>query len=610
MSDLFGALVKGLSGDEFEEIPVDVFTFVTGEKYLGLKGLSEHQYSLVKAMTQIYRKETLVALFGGDEKKAMERYKQTCKEVIMQLGKGSGKDFTSTVAVSYAVYLLLCLKDPATYYDKPKGDSIDIINIAINSDQANRVFFKNFVERIKNCEWFEGKYNVKAGSIEFDKNVTVYSGHSEREAFEGYNTLMVILDEISGFALESATGNEQAKTAPAIYKMYRASITSRFPDFGKLVLLSFPRFENDFIQQRYNEVIAEKEVIQRKEIVPIDPDLPIDAPGNSITIEWEEDNIITYKRPKVFALRRPSWEVNPARKISDYADDFVSDMGDALGRFACMPSNLKDGYFKNMDAVRECFSSSNGVDHEGVFGEWFQPEPETMYFMHVDLAQKRDRCVVAMAHIAGWKEFSIGAAEYTEYLPIVKIDALRWWQPTKDKSVDFNDVVAYITAVRRRGFNLKMVTFDRWGSHDTRNNLERLGIKTDQLSVAKKHFDDLLVTTYDKRVVGPNEPELLKEIENLRENKGKIESPSTGYDDLSYGVAGAVYNAVQLTPKDINREVDPMTLSDLKKIVREEEGREKEIERLLNERPGDVIVPPKPSASDAPADIQDLLRLL
>lgn len=610
MSDLFSSLVKGLSGADFEEVPVDVETFVTSEKYLGLKGLSHYQYQLVKAMSQIYTKDTLITLYGGDVAKAESRWKQTCKEVIMQLGKGSGKDFTSTVAVAYVVYLLLCLKDPAVYYDKPKGDSIDIINIAINSDQANRVFFKNFVERIKNSPWFEGKYTPKQGSVEFDKNVTVYSGHSEREAFEGYNTLIVILDEISGFALESASGNEQAKTAPAIYKMYRASITSRFPDYGKLVLLSFPRFENDFIQQRYKEVIADMDVVKRSELCKIDPELPDGIPGNEVLIEWDEDHIISYKRPKVFALRRPSWEVNPARKIQDYVDDFVSDMGDALGRFACMPSNLKDGYFKNMEAVRECFSSNNGVDEAGVFGEWFQADPDIEYFMHVDLAQKRDRCVVAMAHIAAWKEFSIGAAEYTEYLPIVKIDALRWWQPSKEKSVDFNDVVAYITSVRRRGFNIKMVTFDRWGSHDTRNNLERLGIKTDQLSVAKKHFDDLLVTTYDRRVVGPNEVELLKELEQLRENKGKIESPSTGYDDLSYGVAGAVYNAVQLTPKDINREVDVMTLKDLNKVIREEEGREEEIKRLLTDRPGDVIVPPKINVQDAPSDIQDLLRML
>jgi len=50
--------------------------------------------------------------------------------------------------------------------------------------------------------------------------------------------MVVVLDEISGFALESTTGHDQAKTAQSIYDMYRASVSSRFPDFGKLILLS------------------------------------------------------------------------------------------------------------------------------------------------------------------------------------------------------------------------------------------------------------------------------------------------------------------------------------------------------------------------------------
>lgn len=472
-NDLLKRLFNQLSGAEFEEIPVDVHEFVTSEEYSGLKELSEHQYSLVRAMSQIYKKETLLSLYG-DEARADERWRETYREIIMQLGKGSGKDFTSTVAVSYVVYLLLCLKDPALYYDKPKGDSIDIINIAINSDQANRVFFKNFVERIRNNPWFENKFEEKQGSIEFDKNITVYSGHSEREAFEGYNTLLVILDEISGFALESSSGNQNAKTAPAIYDMYKASVTSRFAQFGKLVLLSFPRFEDDFIQQKYKDAIwgmpndngirpmlGELEIVERTATLKVDPDLPDGTTGNEFEIKWDEDHIIRYAYPYTFALRRPSWEVNPTKDLqTDYALDFYRNPGDALGRFACKPSNLKDGFFKRMDKVENAFRTFNGVDGEGVFHPQFKPKEDTRYFMHVDLAQKHDNCAVAMGHIDQWVEYNIGSIK--EYMPLVRIDAVRYWTPTKDKSVDFKEVIDYIKHVRREGFDLKLVTFDRW----------------------------------------------------------------------------------------------------------------------------------------------------
>lgn len=624
-NDLLKSLFNQLSGADFEEMPVDVYEFVTSEDYCGLKELSEHQYSLVKAMSQIYKKETLLALYG-DEARADKRWRETYREVIMQLGKGSGKDFTSTVAVSYVVYLLLCLKDPALYYDKPKGDSIDIINIAINSDQANRVFFKNFVERIRNNPWFENKYEEKQGSIEFDKNITVYSGHSEREAFEGYNTLLVILDEISGFALESNSGNQNAKTAPAIYDMYKASVTSRFAQFGKLVLLSFPRFEDDFIQQKYKDAIwgvpnengirpmlGEMETIERAATLKIDPDLPDGTEGNEFEIKWDEDHIIRYAYPYTFALRRPSWEVNPTKDLqTDYALDFYRNPGDALGRFACKPSNLKDGFFKRADKIEAAFRTVNGVDEEGVFHPQFKPKPDTRYFIHVDLAQKHDHCAVAMGHIDNWIEYNIGSSGIKEYLPLVKIDAVRWWTPTKDKSVDFKEVIDYIKKVRREGFDLKLVTFDRWNSHDTMQDLERNGIKTDMLSVDKKHYDDFLITMYDDRLIGPKVDLLIKELGELRQvikgQKVTIDHPRKGSKDLSDAVCGAIWNSVAHTPREQELEADAMTLTDLRKQVRELDTEEADKQRDFEER--NVTVVPKANLDEAPKDVQDMVANL
>ena len=142
MSFEFTDLIDMLDGEEFDEKPVDLKTFVRSPEYLGLPELSDYQYTLIEKSSQIYKDSTLIKLFGEEEGRI--RFKQTANEVVAQLGKGSGKDYCSTIAVAYIVYLLLCLKDPATYYGKPPGDSIDIINIAINSQQASNVFFKGF----------------------------------------------------------------------------------------------------------------------------------------------------------------------------------------------------------------------------------------------------------------------------------------------------------------------------------------------------------------------------------------------------------------------------------------------------------------------------------
>jgi hypothetical protein len=572
----FSDFLDALEGDEFAEKPVTIEQFVTDKKYLGLPPLSEYQYTMIRAMTQVYKKETLIKLWG--EAEGNKIFKQTCSEVILQLGKGSGKDYTSTIACAYMVHLLLCLTDPARYYGKPPGDAIDIINIAINAVQANRVFFKGFNQRIEKSPWFQGKYIAKANMVEFDKSVTVHSGHSEREAWEGYNVLVIILDEISGFELESTTGHEQAKTASSIYKMYRASVNSRFPDFGKVILLSFPRFKLDYIQQKYNEAIAEKEVVLRHHKFKVDPELTDGTEGNEFEIEWEEDHIISYKVPRMYALKRPTWEINPTRTIDDFTIDFYTDPTDALSRFACMPPDATDAFFRNRAVIEKAFSDPNiNVDTYGRIRDEFKPKDDKMYFMHVDLAQKHDHCAVAMAHVDGWVTMKIGE-QYKEAAPRIVVDAVRYWTPTKSKSVDFTEVKDYIVSMRDRGFNIKMVTFDRWNSHDMMQQLGVHGMKTETLSVAKKHYEDLSLCLTEERLHGPKIQLLIDELLQLRIVRDKVDHPRKGSKDLSDAVTGAVYNAVALTPPDSDKAVEIYTYSgvfqgELEQLREESEAR-------------------------------------
>ena len=586
----FNDLIDILDGEEFDERPVDLRTFVTDKNYLGLPGLSEHQYTLIEKSSQIYKESTLIKLFGESE--GSLRYRQTCNEVVAQLGKGSGKDYCSTISVAYIVYLLLCLKDPASYYGKPPGDSIDIINIAINAQQANNVFFKGFKNRVTHSPWFAGKYFEKASEIKFDKNVTVYSGHSEREAFEGYNVLVAVLDEISGFALDSTSGHDQAKTASGIYDMYRASVDSRFPDYGKVILLSFPRFKNDYIQQRYDDIISEKEVISRSHKFKLDPELPENTVGNEFEIFWDEDQIVSYKYPRVYAIRRPTWEVNPTRSIEDFKIAFYRDVTDALGRFACMPPEAIDAFFKSREKVEMAFNDlSIAVDGFGRFEEWFQPEEDKEYFIHVDLAQKHDHCAVSMAHIEKFVSVKV-TDTYSQPAPIVKVDAVMYWTPTSDKSVDFAEVRDYILSLRSRGFNIRICTFDRWNSHDMMQQLKQYGINTETLSVAKKHYDDMAMVVLEERLKGPRIQLLVDELLELRIMRDKVDHPRKGSKDLADAVCGSIYNAISLTRAAFG-DIEVHDYSSVKKQYRES---------LVQDSPNLIKAP-----SAMPRDLSDAL---
>jgi len=64
---MFDDFLEALQDSPFEEVPVDAKTFVEGTDYLGQPTLSQSQYDIVEAMSQIYRKEDLVELMGFEE---------------------------------------------------------------------------------------------------------------------------------------------------------------------------------------------------------------------------------------------------------------------------------------------------------------------------------------------------------------------------------------------------------------------------------------------------------------------------------------------------------------------------------------------------------------
>ena len=557
----FDDFLEVLKSNHFEETPVDTRTFVESPDYLGQPPLSDIQYDIVEAMSQIYRKEDLIDLMG-EEKGTRYFEKYTKNEIILQLGKGSGKDFTSTVACSYIVYKLLCLKDPAKYFGKPSGDAIDLINVAINAQQAKNVFFKGFKSKIEKSPWFAGKYNAKADSVEFDKSITVYSGHSERESHEGLNLLLAVLDEISGFASEVNTGNEQGKTADNIYKAFRGSVDSRFPDLGKVVLLSFPRFPGDFISEKYDAVIAEKESVEKTHEFIINPLLPDTDPDNKFQISWDEDHIISYKYPGVFALKRPTWEVNPTRKIDDFMIAFMTDLGDAMMRFACVPTFASDAFFKQAEKVRACMTLRNPIDNFKRFDEAFKPDPTKKYYVHADLAQKHDKCAVAIAHVEKWVNIQV-INNYEQVAPIVVVDAVAWWEPKVEGPVNLSEVKQWIQNLRRIGFDIGMVSFDRWQSFDIQNELKQVGMKTDTVSVAKKHYEDMAMLVYEERLAMPAIDLLFDELTQLKIMRNdRVDHPRKKSKDLADAVCGAIFGAISHTPKNTDTEVEVHTFRD------------------------------------------------
>lgn len=529
MSDFMGVNLelqdfeRLLRKDELVEEPVSIEVFVQDKRYLGLPPLSPIQLEIIRHSTQIYKKHTLQNIMG--ENAGEDWYNSyTDNEVICMLGKGSGKDHCARISIAYISYLLHCLNDPITYYGKAKGIYIDLLNLAVNAQQAQRVFFEPLKNLLLSSPYFnEVGFEPRVSEIFFfSRPVRCFSGHSESEGWEGYEVLTVILDEIAAFKTDSELRGELRSkgSASAIYNMSKLSVMSRFPEVGKVILLSFPRYKGDFIQQRFNSANTKNE-------------------------------------PKTWAIKAATWDVNPTIKREDLESEYIRNPIEARARFECEPPNMDDAFFRDADLVRKAFHhGEDPVDHEdGSFKKWFNGTDGRTRFMHVDLSLKRDRTGLAMVHSGGFREIKTSMG--VETLPVVNVDLIHAWEAKPGAEINFSAVRQMIVDLCRK-FDVAKVTFDRWQSIEMVQSLRAQGINADFHSVKKSDYDTLLTSIYDGRLRGYwNDILVEEELLKLRLfGNNKIDHPSTGSKDLADALAGSVYSCVENISSDAEIEIE------------------------------------------------------
>ena len=518
MSDIFGINLelkdfdRLLKQEELEEEPVSIQTFVQDRKYLGLPELSPIQLEIVRHSTQIFKEKTLQKLYGEEE--GSEWYKKyTDNEVICMLGKGSGKDHCARISIAYTAYLLHCLRDPLSYFGKANGVYIDLLNLAVNAQQAQRVFFEPLKNLLLSSPFFnEVGFEPRVSEIFFfSRPVRCFSGHSESEGWEGYEVLTVILDEIAAFKTDAELrGEVRSKgSASAIYNMSKLSVMSRFPEVGKVILLSFPRYKGDFIQSRFMNANEKNE-------------------------------------PKTWTIKAATWEVNPTIEREQLESEYIRNPIEARARFECEPPNMEDAYFRDPDLVRKAFNYADSPidEDDSSFKRWFNGSDGRTRFIHVDLALKRDRAALCMVHSPGMKEIQTSMG--VETLPVVNMDLVYSWEATVGNEINFASIRQMIVDLCRK-FDVALVTFDRWQSVEMIQSLRAQGINADFHSVKKADYDTLLTAIYDTRLRGYwNEILVEEELLKLRLfGNNKIDHPATGSKDLADALAGATASCVK-----------------------------------------------------------------
>jgi hypothetical protein len=470
------------------------------------------------------------------------------------------------------------MHNPQQYFNMGKDTPIRLVNMSKDQKHAKEVWFEEFkavLRRVKapgsDTNWFadhgvdiRDEKDIQTRKVEFTKNIKAFSLDSQHHTAEGVGVLVAIFDEIADFPFQKAK---------QLYDNVEATATSRYAEHYRLILLSYPRHENDFMMTRWGE--AEEAA---------DPD--------------------------VYQSKHCTWEVNPFKKREHFNKLYEKNPEEARRRFECEVDARIEGYYKYPERIKQCI---NRLRHCPVieaeeytyrelselnFHEWFRggmveelhvlqkridaeggdesklSEEErkrwhllrarhesAVYTIHLDLAKgKEDGDAIGFAMGHAYPVSPNDEAETTEYGVYVDL-AMQIRAPVQGGEVRFADLRDLILRLRDdRNFNIVAVTFDGYQSHDSIQILNEHDIEAKEQSVDRTTgpHDTLKSLIYQHYLDMYHYAVPIRELEELRrdEKTGKIDHPAhsrrrqkeegknDGSKDVADGLAGMVTTAL------------------------------------------------------------------
>ena len=543
----------------FAEEPVPLDVFVRDKKYMGSPALSPVQYDTVRHAERVYFPE-IYPLMGEFMDPYWAEPLRMVNFINLQWGKGSGKGHVCRTISCRVAYLLLCLRSPQDYYGMPGQDSIHLLNVAMNAQQAQRAFFDPIEKLVRTSPWFRDKAAPTRGAIVYDKNIEAISGHSEAESQEGLNLLLGVADEIDGFRSKeevrgNVTGRVPQNTVEGILDMMRTSSSTRFPRTFKNVRISYPRYLGSAIQRLTAQSREDIEKRGEKSRHYVSGPLPT----------WVVNP--NFKQFELVAVEGTD-ELVPEVYVSDYEED--ANM--AKAKYECKPSKASNPFFRNEFLVRSSFKPAarqpievsyrrdgDGWEVEYDISPDLVPIKGAQYAMHGDLAVTGDRAGIAMAHTVRKEEFESQViledgtvSTSRELRPIIKVDfvfsfeASKGVNPPREIQIRWARELAY--ELRRRGFRIKRFTFDGYESRDSMQQLEKMGVESKKVSTDRSNepWRNLMDVMYDGRLIAAHRELLVDELLGLTVlPNGKVDHPRLGSKDEADALACAVFGAVE-----------------------------------------------------------------
>ena len=540
---------------DYEEIPVDIGTFLTDPEYLG-RGLTNEEG---KFTVFPYWVKTLKRLFPTNVDTAYNT-------LILTGGIGLGKSLCAVLCELYLLYRMMCLKDPYMHYGLQPIDKITFSLMNITIDAAKGVAWDKMQQLLQSSDWFMRRGTMKGTSSKYwapPKGIELIVG-SRNNHILGRAVFANFTDEVNFDSMTDDVEKKKKKQLRLITQV-DARMQSRFMKGTRLptlnIIASSKDQEHAFLEsyielKKKNESKTTLIIDEPQWVIRTDKDSPEKfyvAVGNKflaseVLPKDAPESMVNSYRDKGYQMLRV-----PIGYYENFKDNVELALTDIAGISTVSALKYISGQRWNEAKVdsylnpfaRDVITVGNAPDDRAQYGDFFDMSrvPKDCMskplYVHLDLSKSGDKTGIAGVWAMGKSQSEDGKeAESMRYRVAFSVSV----QAPKGYEISFDKARNFIRWLRSMGFSVKSVTSDTYQSVQILQQLKADGFKADTLSVDRlealdgskhricKPYAYFKATLYEGRLQVYRKCDLLtEEIIGLeREPDGHINHPENG----------------------------------------------------------------------------------
>jgi hypothetical protein len=371
------------------------------------------------------------------------------RNLILPIGRRSGKTTISACIAAYETYKLINKGNPQKFYGLAPSNPIRLISVATGKDQAG-LLYEEVSHHFAKCSFFKrytANNTLSYARFQTPHDIEEFGSYAENprarasvrvsfaacnaKSLRGSGNVVIILDEVAHFLEQGGSSAEEVYTALSpSNKAFTPKDEYGHPihgdtteSDGRIIMISSPLGKQGLFYEKFKQAMD----------------------GGEST-------------SNMLAVQAPTWEVNPTMSAAAFKEEYAFDPRKFAVEFGAEFSDRTLGWLDDEQDLWDCVDKSLRPRHQG--------QPRMPHFVGFDLGLVNDASAIAITHIDQEGRIIL------DY--VGKMQAGVGEFIDKDR-LDFEDVAAWIHTLSRR-FRFFKGLFDQWGAIPLEQALVKKGL--------------------------------------------------------------------------------------------------------------------------------------